>query len=856
MIYSPLSFARYFPWLPPVALVCFYAATSSSDARPTRSAAHHREARANPVPGSTPAAIARPDGGTNQVSGSDLVNGLPSSWRATLLDPPPPATSASSRNTSPHPSSESAPHGASGVGGTRPEPTLSMSASSQSRVLLPIPAKAGIAAFESGDRFIILIDNAIPMDTSAIHGDGIFASLSVSVLPDATVIQLRKGDTRPLYLSQQSDGWVLGLQPPVDAAQRDRRAMNPISVPTGILYPMRRSGRVLSIADPSSGGRLLVGTSLLDDGGIASMRRAPGYDVWPTSEGVVVASRDDDVTLQAVPSGLLLNRDGHRMIDDGRAVYANDIDLKWLALQDLADTGLRERLHSSFLAAADSSPAARFNSRVKEAQAAFSMGAFKETRGILAVALRDDPEEIGRPEIRFLSAATALMNDDLEEASALDGPWPESQQRAAQLWRALYLARTEQSDASSLHRLALDLDRLRSYPRHVRTVLLPRAAEAIAREASPSDLPSLNTLPQEADFQFARALANIRIGRTDAARRTLDRLRSDRDPVIAEKSAERLILLDRTQGKLTPHQAIHALDALILDARLAGREAPVRLAQAEAFLEAGEWQSAALMIDQGAPPDGPSAYSKRRNADLIAALKGLAETGAHGQDNQQALRNAALIKSHVALLPAGPDSSLLKAAYGKLLLSLGLADDASQALETAIPGLTGPENKAEAGLALARAYLQLKNAAKASAALDATDMPSISPEIKAQRDVARAEIALVNGDKAQSLSILKAAQSTSAKLMRVRMLENQADWTSASHELQAIAQTELPAGGTLSDVQQDLALRLASDAARAGDIATLKWLTDRVTAREMTGPKARIFALLTQSGSPTTEAQR
>ncbi|WP_155996828.1 tetratricopeptide repeat protein [Asaia bogorensis] len=787
----------------------------------------------------------------DRISGSDLVQGLPPSWRATLLNAPA-ASPTEKTDSRPKPAPAPLPAVTAATAPSGADLPVATPQASQDRVLLPIPPKTGIAAFESGDRFIVIVDNAIPMDTSAIHGDGVFSSLSVDVLPDATIIQLRRSDSRPLFLSQQSDGWVLGLKPPLDIPQQDRRTINPHVVATGVLYPMRRSGRVLSVSDPASGARLLIGTSLLDDGGVTSMRRTPGYDVWPTNEGVVVSARDAEITLSAVPSGLLLNRDGHSMVDDGQAVYANDIDLEWLALKDLGDTALRQRFHDAFLAAADSSPSKRFEARVKEAQAAFSMGAFTEARGILAVGLRDDPEEIGRPEIRFLTEATALMSGDLEDASGLDGPWPEKQQRAAQLWRALYLAQADQIDARGTHRLVLDLDRIRSYPTNVRDILLPLAAETIARNATPTDLPALNKLPQSSGFQLSRALANVRLGRTDAARRSLEHLKTDRDPVIAEKAAESEIVLDHMQGKLSAQQMIRALDAIILDARLAGREMAVRLTQAEAFLQLGDWQNAALMIDQGVPPGRPSALMSKRNTILLKALKGLAEIPATGLDNQQALRNAALLKAHIAGLSNGPEQASLQAAYGKLLLSIGLIDDGSKALETAVPALESPEDKASAGLALAKLAIQQRDAARALQTLDMTESDTVSPELRAQRNVARAEIALLDGNTAKGLNILKDAQGQYARLVSAATFENQGDWASATRELKIVAQENLPAKGTLSDMAQDLALRLASDAARAGDDTTLKWLAGRIDGRAMSPSRASIFSLLTQHAPPPT----
>ncbi len=779
----------------------------------------------------------------SHLTSGDLVNGLPPSWRAKILDAPTQSDAAKGhvgKGTFPvAPPNNGAPAAAG--------PAFDGAAVDQ--VLLPIPSQAGIAAFESGDRLIIVVDNAFPMDTSTIHGSGFFASLTVSLLPDATLIQLKRDDTRQLFLYQRAEGWVLGDKAPPNVKTHENHVINPSAVNEGILYPMRRSGRVLTVADPSTNERLLVGTSLLDDGGILAMRHAQGYDVWPTLEGVVIAARDPDIALVAVQSGLLLNRDGRKFEDDGQSVYANDVDLKWLGLQDLPDAELLKRYHDRLLKAADSQPADRFDKRIDAARVAFSMGAFMEARGILTVALRDDPEEVGRPEVRFLLAATELMLGFPKNASALDGPWPEKQQRALQLWRALYLEAADQSDSRSVHRLALDLDRVRAYPTNLRDLILPLVAEAIARHGDLADLPALDRLPDQPAYRLARALASQRQNNNDRAYAELSALSTDRDLSLSEKASEAKILLDHDRGKLTTEQTVKALDDLILDARLAGRERNLRLTQAEIYAKAKQWQNAAQIIDQGVPHRGPSHYSTRRNELLLQALQGVAAETNDAMSKEELVKNAALLKAHMPALPQGPARASLLAAYGRILLSLGLSDDATQALSEAIPALETPESKADAGASLAEAALTHQQPEAAAAALDRTESTSLPQPLQAHRDLIRAKIALMKGDKSKGLGLLKNTSGLDARLLGAQFHENQGQWLAAAAELRAAAMLQIPAQGDLDKSQQDLALRLASDASRAGDKNSLQWISDRIGKRSLDDTHAKLFSVLRQSGA-------
>ncbi len=207
-----------------------------------------------------------------------LLKGLPESWRAVVLDKPtPPQQVPQNGNKSARAVAGKPPAPANGQNGS----ATGQTAMSTNRVLIPVPSDMGIAAFQSANRFLIVVDNARPMDTSALRGDGIFSSLTVSTLADATLIQVQLPDTRKLYLSQQAEGWVLGDQPPPVTDYDDRRVINPRPGDGGILYPMRKPGRVLSITDPASGSRLFVGTSTMDDGGILSLRVGKGYESGP-----------------------------------------------------------------------------------------------------------------------------------------------------------------------------------------------------------------------------------------------------------------------------------------------------------------------------------------------------------------------------------------------------------------------------------------------------------------------------------------------------------------------------------------------------------------------------------------------
>lgn len=725
-----------------------------------------------------------------------------------------------------------------------------VSAPSRNRILIPVPGQMGIAAYQSGDRFIILVDARQPMDVSALRGDGMFSRLGVTTLPDLTMISLPVPDTRQLYLSQQSDGWVLGDQPPPGMDYTDRPEITPRLRGDGLLFPMRRPGRVFSIKDPASGTSLVVGTTTLDDGGLLSLRKGRDYDVWPSMEGVVIAQHEPpQVVMRAIMQGDLLQRADDRLLADmDRAVYASDVDLNWLGLKHLAAPQAQERYRQALVAAADSSPGERFGKRLDAARAALGVGAFPDARAIMDVALEDDPEEAFRPDVRFFLAATDLLAGRMKGAAQLMQEWPEQAMRATKLWQGLYEAAAGGNDAEAARLLARDMPRLLNYPEPLRASLLPMAAELIARRGTPADRKALDSLPEGSEFRFIQAVRALRDGDEKKATSLLEALSVDHDPVIAEKAMEEGVALSLRDGHLPAEKAARQYASLLPDARLSGRDGIVNMLRAGADIRAHQWEAALQALDQArqaAPPHDEA----RMQALLSAALSGVAQglpgpDGGGSQNEATLLHEAALLKAHMQDLPASAKKGNLLLAYGRLLGRLGLEEQAGNAMNTAIPMMTDPQDRAAAGDALAENEIRRGQLDKASATLADTGGASLPPQETARRTRLMASMAAASGKPEVALYLLGADQDPQAADIRAHIHENREEWSPAVADLRSMVMQLLPPQGDMTVSQQLLALRLASDASRAGDAGALEWIRNRVGDRPFEGDAGRMFRLL------------
>lgn len=843
-----------------------YAAASHHHHVHSHKGHHHRAATASaPHSQDGPTSSGGQEGQASSDGGDVLLKGVPAGWRAHVI-----GAGTSQKKADDHPASKSAAgvkdgHSKAALSpvftkeevqnGVKPGDALEHSSTARkvpsypasvNRVLIPIPTEMGIAAYQSGRNFVLIIDGEEPLDTSSLRGDGIFSNLSVQTLPKTTMITVPLPDTRRLFLSQQSNGWVLGDVPPPGGGYDTRQVITPQETPAGLLFPMKRPGRVLSLKDPTSGESLVVGTAAFDNGGILSLRKGDGYDVWPSLEGVVIADHaPPKVELKRTPVGDLMTISGGKPPDLDQAVYASDVDLTWLGLKHLSYQQANARYRKALIDAADAEPKDRFAKRLEAAKAAFNIGSFPEARSIANVALEDDPEEAFRPDVRFFLGATELLNGNPQGAQLLDDEWPESQQRAIQVWKGLYYAAKGGHDQEAAHYLATDFPRLLNYPETLRDVVLPLATEHIARYGTQEDMRALDAMPKGAPYRLARAFRDIRSGRSKIGEELLKGLESDRDATIAEKAMEERIALQLREGRLSSMEAARQFSSLLPDARLSGRDGWVRILQADAYMRVKRWNDALTAMDQA--KKAPMREEPELAPMLHQALKGVAQEsqqGASPKTGGALLHGAAMVRAHLPDLPPGPEKADVLVFYGKMLNSLGLYDEASQAFSSAVPMFEDPTQKAMAGEALADSYLKRGMLPDASRALAETGNAALPKNEVAKRNRLVARIALSSGKPEVAFYLLNGDNSAAASDMKAKIYEGQENWAAAIIEVRKMAESLIPDQGPLSMDQQLLALRLASDASRAGDAETLRWVVHKVGDRSFDGDTGRMFKLL------------
>ena len=714
------------------------------------------------------------------------------------------------------------------------------------KIFLPLGDDVGVAAFWSGDNFIIVADRATEMDTSALMGTGAFSQATVQTMGNTTLIVFHIDHYVPLSMSKQTGGWILAIRAEGDPAPS--AGLEPQFKDGGVLYPLSRPGRVLEIADPASGARLLVVPSPVEQPGPVLGRHKLGYEIWPSVQGLVFAIESDQIEVRKGDGGAFVDVVGVDAIPvasaANSAVADDRVDWSWLGLRPLAPAMLREDYRRRWTQAALLPPEQRGPARLAAARAAFAMGDPREANAILGTAVEDSPELAIQPNVMFLQATSQLLAGNTDAASALDNPIMGAD---SVFWRGLYLARSGGDSAKAAAFMAQVFTNLKNYPEPLRRQLLPEVTTFIARYGSAEDRDILQPLPAEKRYDLARAFLALRQGEPEKALQQFSHLASDRDPVVASTAAVEMLRQKLALGKIRPAEAATGYERQLLLARLAGSEKEVRSTYIDALMQAGEWPKALMAADEQI-----ARFPEERLAlvpQVEKILVHLATDGVPSNGGQPAnlVDSVAMIQSHIDQIPDGPDKGRVLAGLGGRLQALGLPAKAATAFERALPLAPDDASRAAWGAELAQADIAAQRLGQARRALEATKDPGADVSLASRRRVIEASLLANEGNRDQALHMLEQDEGNESLDLRGTILEEQRKWPEAVLVVGRLATKLLPETGTLSVPQQELSIRLATDAARANDWGTLDRLREWVGGRQMTPERQHIFSLLVTS---------
>ncbi len=703
-------------------------------------------------------------------------------------------------------------------------------------ILIPFEPGVGAAAFRRAELGLVVFDRRSPLDLAALGSGPAFAAALVQLGQATTVLTVPLAANQTLALTRETQGWrVTKTDDPVPAS--------PIAVdpsPAGLLLKLDNPGKVVTVADPSTGLALLIGTVNPVAGNpagvagpaIAPARRAPGYTLAATWLGVVVEPLSDLIELRTTTSGFMLASPGvpAAIVPVQAEAFTRRFDLP-----NLPVAALTQRLTAQIAAAAAAPPRARSRDRMAVAQSMLSLGMATEAQAVLGLIASDDPIAAADPSLTGLMAIAALLAGRSPEAAGLDDPRLDGTDDVA-LWRGVRDAMRE-INVDAGRGLARLLPLASAYPAALRNRLRPMVIEAAVMTGQAASIAAALAQPDDPTLDFARALQHERDGDMAGALLAFDALAAGRDQLTQVRAGVRAAELRLREGMLTPAQAADVLERQATIWRGDARESRMRMRVAELRTAAGAFRPALDTLR-----DTERLFPDQRPA-VRAAMAGVFQAMLSQPQAVPPLELVMLASDYAALLPNGAGSGLTALLADKLM-ALDLPGRAVPVLETLMAAAAPGPARAAIGARLAQMQLDNASAPAAEAALKASNAAELPAPLIEQRTLLLARARVVQNDLPGATAGLLALGTAAADDLRATLLSQAADWPGSVAALSDLIAKTVPADGPLSDSMQDVVLRQATSAVQAKDAALLADLLRRYGTR-LASPRDELFRLLT-----------
>jgi len=717
-------------------------------------------------------------------------------------------------------------------------------------VLIPFDPSVAAAAFRRGADAVVVFDQRRPIDLAGLRGDKAFASASVTLLPNGTILRMPLAADEEFVIAHVKDGWTLTLG---STGDKSRPTGFDVQREDGALrFTASDAGGVVAVPDNETGAALMVGT--VHDAGkaVPTARRTPEFSMPATWLGLVIDPISDRIALRATSAGFVVSMqpEGQLAIGSDSFLAPSMADARHFTRRfdfpSMPVDGLLRRLQAAQSASAARSPMQRGERRRDVAEAMITLGLGAEAQAVLTLSGADDGRLANDPDRIGLQAIAAMLAGRPKEAGGIDDHRLDGTDEV-NLWRGFRTALLTEGAPAAAAVFAADLPLLLSYPDTLRDRMLSLAVETMATGGEQAAATRVvDQFPGKPELDLARALLARDKPAEPGADRTpvyeaFDKAAGTQDRLVRARAVVGGIETRLADGKLTPRQAADQLDKVMYAWRGDDRERALRLRIAALRAQSAQWRPALALLreTEQAFPDDQAAVRAQLRTTFAEALRSDIVTP------MPPLDLVALAEENIDLLPDGEAGQAVASRIADRLSELDLPQRASSVLEKMLSATTPGLPRAEIGSRLATTRQRAGDHAGALAALTSSESDEVTPDLAARRTLVFARSAAALGDMASAMSALTQLDSTPALELRAELLERRQDWRGAEAALQSLVDRVVPKGGALSEADARLVLRLATAAAQAGDNTTLAAIRDRDSGRVPKGKLADLLNLLT-----------
>ncbi len=696
------------------------------------------------------------------------------------------------------------------------------------------------AVFRRYSYLWIVFDKKINMDLDALKSTAGNIFRSIEQVPHNKASLLRVSTISGINPTIKRDGftWVLEFRKqPLAPASIIEVAPQPNS-PVGarIFLQITEPGGVIKLTDPVIGDNLLVVPVVPLGHGIAKQYNYPQISILPSSQGLVLQPRADDVRVRTLRQGVSMTSSSGlkiskmpkaQLVANIPGVQSNEKDedkfptfralTRMFDLKKWRNASLNtfeEEKQKYQIEAATASSGEREAIRMDLAKLYFSNGFGAEALGIMKIIEEERPQIANSIEFRGLRGAINVLmgryNDAREELEhkSLDG------NDEARFWRAALQAYDGDlfGAASNLRRAAVVI---RPYPPALNIQLGTLVAEAAVELGDISRAKKflkktieVGPNPEEmSKLQYVEGrILELSADFEGAVKKWQEVQEGPHRPSRA-KAAVAIADLLLEQELIDESSAIQDLEKLRFSWRGDRFEFELLRRLGDLYINVGDYRNGLRTLRQAAThfrDYKEAAEVTQKMIDFFASL--YLENKA---DEMSPITAIALYDEFKELTPPGRKGAEMVRHLADRLVDVDLLDRASELLQDQVEFRLDGVEKARVGAQLALIYIFAQKFEDSTKILDNSSTEGIPVDLSDQRRHLRSRSLMGQGRIEDALALLKEDKTMEADLLRLEMYWNDQNWVQASKTLNSILRTyEAKANQPLDELQAQTILNM------------------------------------------------
>ncbi|HEY6257064.1 MAG TPA: tetratricopeptide repeat protein [Xanthobacteraceae bacterium] len=720
----------------------------------------------------------------------------------------------------------------------------------------PTPA----AVFRRADMLWIVFDTNVDIKLAELANDQShnIRSATLTRQEDAAAVRIKLERPRLTSVTTEGSTWVVNIGSQITDPSRPltltRSGITPAQANVAVAIADPRA--LHRLEDPEAGDALLVVTALGPARGFVNGQEFVEFRVLPSAQGIVVQPFADDLNLELFhdrvsltrPSGLTLSgfqQPEASHADDRPTVVKPDI---WI-FERKEDFGRRES--QLLFSAAKANEAQRLAARVDLARFYLAWERSAEAKGVLDVAIKDNPPSAADPVPLVLRAVADIMLERPQDAlKDLANPLVGNQYEAP-LWRAwAYALLSRWAEASEgfrdaetrLPRLPLELQR--KVMREIMRVAI-EVGDITGALNMMHEFEILGVPPElEPIMAVYGGEVAERLGRNRDALQSYQLAADSRDRRAAAQGQLREIMLQNALGRLPRPNAIDHLETLTTIWRGDDTEIEALKLLAHLYTAEGRYRDSFHIMR--------TALTAHPNSDLTRGIQDeAAETFeniflAGRGDALPAIDALALFYDFRDLTPIGRRGDEMIRRLADRLVAVDLLDQAADLLQYQVDHRLQGAARAQVAVRLAAIYLMGRRPDNAFATLRATRVEDVSNEMRQQRLLIEARALSDLGRHDVALEIIANIDAPEARRLRADILWAAHRWRAAAEQIEMSYADRWQEFTPLDDVERSDLLRAAAGYALGEDALGLARFRERYGGKMGEGRDRRAFDVITE----------